>query len=97
MDAWAVCPSIRLHEKVDFNVDWRPPMLEGLSLDLSVSHSGPIVATRDNLVSIPERTLVDVGARYAFKLGDTPRRSASPPAICLMPTVSICKVQVPMT
>ncbi|NJS15543.1 MAG: TonB-dependent receptor [Sphingopyxis sp.] len=56
--------------KVDFNVDWRPPMLEGLSLDLSVSHSGPIVATRDNLVSIPERTLVDVGARYAFKLGD---------------------------
>jgi len=55
---------------LDFNADWRLPILEGLSLDIGVSHTGPIVATRDNLVEIPARTLVDLGARYRFKIGD---------------------------
>ena len=56
--------------RVDLNLDWRPPILDGLSLDMNVSHSGRIISTRDNLVAIPARTLVDVGGRYAFKLGD---------------------------
>jgi iron complex outermembrane recepter protein len=66
--------------KVDLNIDWRPPILEGVSLDMSVGHSGRIISTRDNLVAIPSRTLVDIGARYAFKLGEAPaslRLSAS--------------------
>lgn len=50
------------------NLDWRPPVLAGLSLDLGVSHASDIVATRDNLVSIPARTLIDLGARYRFTL-----------------------------
>ena len=58
--------------KADLNLDWRPPVLEGLSLDMNVSHSGQIISTRDNLVAIPSRTLVDVGGRYAFKLGNAP-------------------------
>ena len=58
--------------RVDLNHDWRPPILDGLSLDMNVSHSGRIIPTRDNLVAIPARTLVDVGGRYAFKLGDRP-------------------------
>ena len=58
--------------KVDFNIDWRPPIVEGLSLDASIGHSGRIIATRNNLVAIPARTLVDVGGRYAFKLGASP-------------------------
>lgn len=45
-----------------------PPAISGLSLDIGISHTGPLVATRDNLVSIPARTLVDLGARYRFKL-----------------------------
>lgn len=53
----------------DFNADWRPPILAGLSVDIGVSHTGSIVATRNNLVRIPARTLVDLGARYRFKLG----------------------------
>ena len=53
---------------LDFNANWRPPILDGLSFDIGVSHTGTIVATRDNLVRIPERTLVDLGARYRFKL-----------------------------
>lgn len=66
--------------KIDLNLDWRLPWVEGLSFDLAVGHNGRIIATRDNLVVIPARTLVDLGARYAFKLGDKPatfRLSAS--------------------
>lgn len=50
------------------NVDWRPPIAQGLSFDLAVTHGSDIVATRDNRVSIPARTLVDLGGRYRFKL-----------------------------
>lgn len=55
---------------IDLNADWRPPILDGLSLDVGVSHTSDVTATRDNLVSIPARTLVDIGARYRFDLGD---------------------------
>ncbi|MGL5839862.1 MAG: TonB-dependent receptor [Sphingorhabdus sp.] len=58
--------------KIDFNLDWRPPISESLSLNLAVAHSGKIVSTRDNIVSIPARTLVDIGSRYGFKLGQNP-------------------------
>lgn len=53
---------------IDFNADWRLPGLEGVSVDLSASHVSRVIATRDNLVSIPSRTLVDIGGRYRFKL-----------------------------
>lgn len=56
--------------RIDVNLDWRPPNLEGLSLDANISHSGRILSTRDNLVAIPARTLVDLGGRYRFKLGE---------------------------
>lgn len=51
------------------NVDWRPPIVPGLSFDLAVTHNSAIIATRDNRVSIPGRTLFDIGGRYRFKLG----------------------------
>lgn len=35
--------------RADLNFDWRPPILDGFSVDLGVSHSGEVVATRDNL------------------------------------------------
>lgn len=54
---------------LDANLDWRPPVLDGLSLDIGVSTVGDVPATRDNRVSIPGRTLVDLGARYRFRLG----------------------------
>jgi len=53
---------------LDLNLDWRLPWLEGLSLDTGVSSIADVPATRDNRVSIPGRTLVDLGARYRFKL-----------------------------
>jgi iron complex outermembrane recepter protein len=56
----------------ELNVDWRPLWQDGLSLDLTVSHTGRIVATRDNQVSIPAHTLLNLGARYAFRLHERP-------------------------
>jgi iron complex outermembrane receptor protein len=50
------------------NADWRPLWLPGLSLDFGIVHAGRRPSTRDNLVSLPARTLVDVGGRYAFRL-----------------------------
>ncbi|MEZ0472814.1 TonB-dependent siderophore receptor [Luteimonas salinilitoris] len=52
----------------DLNVDWRPPGMEGVSLDLGVSHIGAMPATRDNRVELPAHTLVDLGGRYKFRL-----------------------------
>ena len=60
--------------RADLNIDWRPPLLDGLSFNGTVSYQGDITATRNNLVSIPARTLIDLGARYQFKLSG---RSAS--------------------
>lgn len=57
--------------RLELNLDWRAPV-EGLSFDLSASHSGDIVATTDNLVEIPSRTLVDLGGRYRFRFGANP-------------------------
>lgn len=58
-----------IDRRIEFNADWRPPILAGLSFDVSASHQSDQTATRDNRVSIPARTLVDLGGRYAFKLG----------------------------
>ncbi|MBA4040329.1 MAG: TonB-dependent receptor [Sphingobium sp.] len=60
------------NRSIEFNLDWRLPWKEGVSLDMTASHSGAITATVDNRVSIPERTLVDIGGRYRFKLGRNP-------------------------
>jgi iron complex outermembrane receptor protein len=58
--------------KIDLHLEWRPPGFEDGSLDMGVRHSGSVVATRNNLVSIPDRTMVDLGARYRFTLHNQP-------------------------
>jgi len=50
------------------NLDWRPPWLDGLSLETNVTHLSRRAARLDNRLFLPNRTLVDVGARYRFKL-----------------------------
>lgn len=56
----------------EINLDWRTPWLDGLSLDMSASHSGAVTATVDNRVAIPARTLAALGGRYRFVLGERP-------------------------
>ncbi len=58
-------------QRLDLNLDWRLPWLPGLSLDAGIGHAGRLPATVDNRVFINARTLVALGGRYAFKLGNT--------------------------
>jgi iron complex outermembrane recepter protein len=55
--------------RLELNLDWRTPWVEGLSFDLSAAHSSRIPATVNNRVFIPARPNIDIGARYRFKLG----------------------------
>jgi iron complex outermembrane recepter protein len=57
-----------ISERVEFSADWRPGFATGLSLDMRLSYRSPEVATVNNLVYVPTRTLVDLGGRYRFKL-----------------------------
>jgi iron complex outermembrane receptor protein len=57
-----------ISERVEFSADWRPGFAPGLSLDVRMSYRSPEIATVNNLVSVPTRTLVDLGGRYRFKL-----------------------------
>lgn len=52
------------------NVDWRPPWLDGRSLETNVTHLSRRAARLDNQLFLPPRTLVDIGAPYRFELGD---------------------------
>jgi len=56
----------------ELNLDWRTPWLDGLSLDMSASHSGAITATVDNRVALPARTLASLAGRYRFQLLERP-------------------------
>jgi iron complex outermembrane receptor protein len=52
----------------NLNLNWRTPMLEGLSLDAALFHRGTVAARIDNLVIIPSRAQLNLGGRYQFKL-----------------------------
>jgi iron complex outermembrane receptor protein len=54
------------------NVEYRPKFLPGLSFDAAVSNFGERAASRDNLVILPSYTLVDLGVRYRFEVGQSP-------------------------
>lgn len=53
------------------NVDYRFPSFQALSFDIGLQEQGGQFADIDNIVRIPSRTTVDIGARYRFKLGNT--------------------------
>jgi iron complex outermembrane receptor protein len=50
------------------NLNWRTPWVEGLALDASVLERGAMPATTDNSLEIVERQIVNLGARYSFKV-----------------------------
>lgn len=53
---------------LQLNLDWRTPWVDGLSLGGNVAHLSRRAARLDNRLFLPPRTLVDVGARYRFRL-----------------------------
>lgn len=56
-------------QRLEFSADWRPGFAPGASLDLRLSYRSPEIATVSNLTSVPTRTIIDLGGRYAFDLG----------------------------
>ena len=54
------------------NVEYRPPALRALSVDLAVANYGERVASNDGLAVLPDYTILDIGARYRMKFGDRP-------------------------
>ena len=52
--------------------DYRLPWLSGASVDATVTSVADRMASTDNRLSIPARTVLDVGARYRFKIGRAP-------------------------
>ncbi|MFM5884841.1 MAG: TonB-dependent siderophore receptor [Novosphingobium sp.] len=52
----------------NLNLNWRTPWVEGLALDASLLQRGAMPATTDNSLEIAGRQIVNLGARYSFKL-----------------------------
>lgn len=82
---------------IDLNADWRPSILDGLSLDIGVSHTSDVTATRDNVVSIPARTLVDIGAAIDSVWAATALRYVLRSAIWLTSMATIFVARARMT
>jgi iron complex outermembrane receptor protein len=53
---------------VSVNGEYRFPSLRGFSIDTDIVSYGRRVASTDNLLTIPSRTVVGIGARQRFKL-----------------------------
>jgi len=53
---------------VNLNLNWKTPVLDGLSLDTTLFQRGKVPSTTDNLVSLPARAQLNLGGRYRFKL-----------------------------
>jgi len=53
-------------------VEWDTPFAPGLTLTANASYAARQYITTDNSLSIPARTIFDVGARYAAKISGKP-------------------------
>ena len=58
-----------INSRFQVNLEWKPAFADGFSVDAKATHQSAQVATLDNRVAIPARTIVDLGSRYSFKLG----------------------------
>jgi len=54
--------------RIDLNLDWRLPILNGVTLDSGLTYISRRAATTNDRVYLPGRTLIDLGLRYAFKI-----------------------------
>ena len=54
------------------NFDYRLPGLQALSVDLGINHLGARPGSADNELTVPGRTLFDLGARYRMRFSSFP-------------------------
>lgn len=57
---------------LNLGADWAIPGVQGLAVSGRVNHTGAQWLTGDNSVKLPGWTTVDVGARYALRIGAQP-------------------------
>jgi iron complex outermembrane receptor protein len=57
---------------VRVNLNYRLPLLDGVSVDVGVLDTAPRVASSDNRVFAPALTTFDLGARYRFSVAAVP-------------------------
>lgn len=65
-------PIGRTSTLLDLNLDYRFPNWQAFSVDLGLLYEGERVANAANSLSIPARATLDLGARYRFKIGQSP-------------------------
>jgi iron complex outermembrane receptor protein len=65
-------PLGRVGTTLDLRIDYQPPAFDVLSVDLGINYTADRAARIDNALFIPERAIIDLGARYRFKLGRSP-------------------------
>jgi len=54
------------------NAVWQPAVLNGISLDAGLAHTGAMPATRNNRVELPALTELDLGLRWPLQIGAQP-------------------------
>ena len=57
---------------VTANIQYAPPQWRGFSVDAQLGHNGKQYANALNTLVLPGRTIIDLGARYQFKVYDVP-------------------------
>ncbi|MBA3678311.1 MAG: TonB-dependent receptor [Sphingosinicella sp.] len=57
---------------VILNADYRPPWAPAFSVDATITNLSRRIASADNQLAIPGRTVLDVGGRYRFEVGKAP-------------------------
>ena len=50
------------------NLQYGPPVWRGVSVDTQIENTSAVFLNRSNTVSIPGRTVVNLGARYRFNV-----------------------------
>lgn len=54
------------------SLDYKVPFLDGWSLDCLFQNIGERIGSVDNMAIVPGRSVLDIGARYAFAVADNP-------------------------
>ncbi len=65
-------PVAQAETTITAHFDYRLPFASAFSVDLGVDHLGKRAGSADNDLTVPGRTLVDVGGRYRFHLAKYP-------------------------
>jgi len=65
-------PLGRIETVFDVRTDYRPPAFDKFSVDVGLAYTGERVARVDNTLFIPERTVLDLGARYRLTIAGAP-------------------------